>query len=442
MNVIIVGGGAAGMMAAYAAAECGHAVTLLEQNEKLGKKLFLTGKGRCNLTNACAMEDMFGQVMSNRKFLYSAFYACTNEQVMDFFRKYGTPVKVERGNRVFPLSDHSSDVIGALKRALNRAGVEIQLNKRVQKLLVEESRSKDSVTENTETADKTAGLEHDLSSVTKDTEESPIVTGVELADGTCLSADHVIVATGGISYPSTGATGDGYRFAEECGHTLVTPHPSLVPMNVREPWVRDLQGLSLKNTGIRLADGNKTLYEEFGEMLFTHFGVSGPMILSASAAVAPRYFEKQLTLWIDLKPALTMEQMDRRLLRDFEEMPRREFKNALGKLFPAKLVPVMVSLAQIDPEKEVGQITRIERQAFAYLIKHLPLTVTGLRGFEEAIITKGGISVHDVDPSTMRSKRVQGLSFCGEVLDLDAQTGGYNLQIAWSTGYLAGSSLS
>ena len=405
-QVVIIGGGASGMMAAYAAADAGHRVILLERNEKLGKKLYITGKGRCNLTNACQIEEMLAQVMSNRRFLYSAFYTCTNEWVMEFFQQHGVKLKVERGNRVFPVSDHSSDIIAALRRALDEKRVEVRLNTRVESLLY--------------------------------TEKS-VVAGVLLSDGQRLKADHVIIATGGRSYASTGSTGDGYRFAEQSGHQLTAPSPSLVPMCVQEDWVRMLQGLSLKNTAIRITNGRKVWYEDFGEMLFTHFGVSGPMILSASAAISPAAFEEKLTLLIDLKPALDEEQLDRRVLRDFEEMHARVFKNALGKLFPAKLIPVMVQLSGISPEKRVNEITREERRALVRLIKHLTITITGLRGFEEAITTKGGVSVRDVDPSTMRSKKIQGLSFCGEVLDLDAQTGGYNLQIAWSTGYLAGS---
>ncbi len=405
-QVVIIGGGASGMMAAYAAADAGHRVILLERNEKLGKKLYITGKGRCNLTNACQIEEMLAQVMSNRRFLYSAFYTCTNEWVMDFFQQHGVKLKVERGNRVFPVSDHSSDIIAALRRALDEKRVEVRLNTRVESLLY--------------------------------TEKS-VVAGVLLSDGQRLKADHVIIATGGRSYASTGSTGDGYRFAEESGHQLTAPSPSLVPMCVQEDWVRMLQGLSLKNTAIRITNGRKVWYEDFGEMLFTHFGVSGPMILSASAAISPAAFDEKLTLLIDLKPALDEEQLDRRVLRDFEEMHARAFKNALGKLFPAKLIPVMVQLSGISPEKCVSEITREERRRLVHLTKHLAITITGLRGFDEAIVTKGGVSVCDVDPSTMRSKKIQGLSFCGEVLDLDAQTGGYNLQIAWSTGYLAGS---
>lgn len=411
-KVIVVGGGAAGMMAAYAAAENGHSVTLLEQNEKLGKKLFITGKGRCNLTNASDMEQVFANVMSNRKFLYSAFYSYDNMQVISFFETNGMPVKTERGNRVFPVSDHSSDVIAALSRALSKQNVKVLLHTKVKELLVEEA-----------------------------LEGKQKVTGVELSDHTKMQADAVIVATGGLSYPSTGSTGDGYRMAEQTGHKMVTLTPALVPFETKEAWVKDLQGLSLRNVTVSICSGKKKLYEDFGEMLFTHFGVSGPLVLSASGSIRPREFEKELSMYIDLKPALDQEQLDHRILREFDEMKNKQFKNALVHLLPAKMIPVMIALSGIDPETKVNEISRGQRQHLLELFKKFPLTITGLRDFKEAIITKGGISVKDVNPSTMESKRVEGLYFCGEVLDLDALTGGYNLQIAWSTGHLAGSSV-
>lgn len=411
-KVIVVGGGPAGMMAAYAAAFSGHEVTLLEQNEKLGKKLYITGKGRCNVTNASDMDVIFQNILSNRKFMYSAFYTFDNQAVMDFMESHGTPLKTERGNRVFPVSDHSSDIIAACERALRKMQVRILLHTRVQSLIVEDGRC--------------AGV---------------VIAGLEKA-GTenekKLFADAVILATGGISYPSTGATGDGYRMAEDTGHRMVKPVPSLVPLVTKEDWVRKLQGLSLKNTGIGIYDGNRKLYDDFGEMLFTHFGVSGPMILSASASISPSCFERELQMKIDLKPALDEEQLDKRILREFEEAKNKSFKNGIVHLFPAKMIPVIIELSGIDPEKKVNEVTREERRSFVELIKHLPVTITGKRGFLEAIITKGGINVRDIDPSTMQSKVLPGLSVCGEVLDLDAMTGGYNLQIAWSTGYLAG----
>ena len=392
------------MMAAYAAAESGHAVTLLEQNEKLGKKLFITGKGRCNLTNASDMEQLFANVVSNRKFLYSAFYSYDNEQVISFFESHGMPTKTERGNRVFPVSDHSSDVIAALSAALREQHVEVFLHTKVKRLLLEKR------------------------------DEEKRVTGVELADHTKMHADAVIVATGGISYPSTGATGDGYRMAEESGHKMVSPTPALVPMEMKEPWVRDLQGLSLRNVRMSVSRGKKKLYEDFGEMLFTHFGVSGPLVLSASGCIPAKAFDQELSMTIDLKPALDVEQLDHRILREFDEMKNKQFKNSLGHLLPAKMIPVMIALSGIDPDTKVNEISREQRQNLLHLFKNMPLTITGLRDFKEAIITKGGVSVKDINPSTMESKLVQGLYFCGEVLDLDALTGGYNLQIAWSTG--------
>ena len=399
------------MMAAYAAAESGHAVTLLEQNEKLGKKLFITGKGRCNLTNASDMEQLFANVVSNRKFLYSAFYSYDNEQVISFFESHGMPTKTERGNRVFPVSDHSSDVIAALSAALRGQHVEVLLHTKVKRLLLEKR------------------------------DEEKRVTGVELADHTKMHADAVIVATGGISYPSTGATGDGYRMAEESGHKMVSPTPALVPMETKEPWVRDLQGLSLRNVRMSVTRGKKKLYEDFGEMLFTHFGVSGPLVLSASGCIPAKAFSQELSMKIDLKPALDTEQLDHRILREFDEMKNKQFKNSLGHLLPAKMTPVMIALSGIDPDTKVNEISREQRQNLLHLFKNMPLTITGLRDFKEAIITKGGVSVKDINPSTMESKLVQGLYFCGEVLDLDALTGGYNLQIAWSTGHLAGISV-
>jgi predicted Rossmann fold flavoprotein len=410
-KVIVIGGGPAGMMAAYAAAESGHAVTLLEQNEKLGKKLFITGKGRCNLTNASDMEQLFANVVSNRKFLYSAFYSYDNEQVISFFESHGMPAKTERGNRVFPVSDHSSDVIAALSAALREQHVEVFLHTKVKRLLLEKR------------------------------DEEKRVTGVELADHTKMHADAVIVATGGISYPSTGATGDGYRMAEESGHKMVSPTPALVPMEMKEPWVRDLQGLSLRNVRMSVTRGKKKLYEDFGEMLFTHFGVSGPLVLSASGCIPAKAFDQELSMTIDLKPALDVEQLDHRILREFDEMKNKQFKNSLGHLLPAKMIPVMIALSGIDPDTKVNEISREQRQNLLHLFKNMPLTITGLRDFKEAIITKGGVSVKDINPSTMESKLVQGLYFCGEVLDLDALTGGYNLQIAWSTGHLAGISV-
>ena len=403
-KILVAGGGAAGMMAAVTAARNGKNVLLIEKNEKLGKKLFITGKGRCNITNAGDIEELFSAVVSNPKFLYSSFYSMTNDQVIDFFEELGVKTKVERGGRVFPESDHSSDVIRALEQEMKRLGVEIRLRAEAEKILAEDGR----------------------------------VTGVRLSSGKELHADAVIIATGGISYPSTGSTGDGYRFARECGHKVADLSPALVPMEVKEWYARELMGLSLRNVEIRITDGKKKLYEEFGEMLFTHYGVTGPVILSASSIVGKKLREHPLTLHIDLKPALTEEQLDKRMLREFEANHNRQFKNAVDSLFPSKLKPVIVELSGIQEDKKVNEVTKEERLHFVRLIKDFSMTLTGLRGYNEAIITKGGVSVKEIDPGTMESKLVKGLYFAGEVLDLDAVTGGYNLQIAWSTGYLAG----
>lgn len=422
-RVIIIGGGAAGMMAAVAAADAGAEVLLLEKNEKLGKKLFITGKGRCNVTNGADMEALFANVCTNQKFLYSAFYGYDNTAVMDFLERAGCPLKTERGDRVFPVSDHSSDVIAAFQRELKKRGVEIFLHTEVKSLLTEGGSSSEA--------------ERGTTVVCKDGAHDSRITGVRLADGRKLAADSVIVCTGGISYPSTGSTGDGYRFAEETGHKITKVYPSLVPFQVKESWCGRLMGLSLKNVSVRLKCGKKEVYEGFGEMLFTHFGVSGPLILSASSYYV---HGAEAALFIDLKPAMDLEQLDKRILRDFEDNKKKQFKNSLGGLFPVKLIPVMIELSGIHPDKKVNEITREERRRFAELIKALPLTVTGARSFAEAIITRGGVSVRDVNPSTMESKKVKGLYFAGEVLDVDALTGGFNLQIAWSTGHLAGES--
>lgn len=402
MRLAIIGGGAAGMMASVFAAKNGIAVDLYERNEKLGKKLYITGKGRCNLTNACDMEELLGSVKSNPKFLYSAFYGFTNRDTMDFFEKEGLHLKVERGNRVFPESDRSADVLDTLKRAVKKAGVQVHLNCRVERLLK-----------------KGDGF------------------CLNLCGGRTADVDKVFVATGGISYASTGSTGDGYRFAEEMGMKVTERCPSLVPFNMKEPFIRELQGLALKNISVKILDGKKVLYEDFGELMFTHFGVSGPVILSASSVCGKTVREKELKLILDLKPALTKEQLDARILREFEAAKNKKFENMASVFFPAKLTPVMVNLSGISPDKKVNEITREERQHFLQNMKELELTITGLRGYNEAVITKGGVSVKEINPTTMESKKVPGLFFIGEVLDLDAVTGGFNLQIAWSTAVAA-----
>lgn len=403
-KIIVVGGGAAGMMAAVSAAEEGCRVILLEQNEKLGKKLFITGKGRCNVTNAGDAEDFFNHMVSNGRFMYSSFYRFDNVQVMDMLKKAGLHLKTERGNRVFPESDKSSDVIKTFTRLLNQHSVEVKLNTAVKQLLVEEG----------------------------------ICTGVMLKNGQCMDADGVVLATGGLSYSSTGSTGDGHRMAANTGHKVKDSVPALVPLEVKETEIGSLQGLSLKNVAVSIGRGKKPLYTDFGEMLFTHFGVSGPCILSASSKVSRRLQQEELPLFIDLKPALSPEQLDERIRRDFEEAPNRQFKNSLDRLLPAKLIPLIVSRSGINPDKQVNEVTREERQSLAALLKHLQWTLIGTRGFNEAIITQGGVAVSEVNPSTMESKKVKHLYIAGELLDLDAVTGGYNLQIAWSTGYAAG----
>lgn len=424
-QVIVIGGGAAGMMAAIGAAKEGARVTLLEQNEKTGKKIFITGKGRCNLTNACEQEDFFSHVISNGKFLYSAFYQMDNQSVMDFFENAGCRLKVERGDRVFPVSDHSSDVIAALNRQMEKEGIKVCLHTKVKELLT-----------TVESGNREYAAE-DVNGAQSQPEELRIM-GVKLADGRVLNADAIIVATGGKSYETTGSTGDGYGFAEGVGHTVKEVKPALVPFTVKESWCMELQGLSLKNVAITLKSDKKKIYEGFGEMLFTHFGVSGPLILSASSYYGKKFYGMPVQLLIDLKPALTREQLDKRLLKDFDENKNRQFKNALDGLFPSKLIPIMIRLSGISPEKRVNEITREERSHLIECTKALALTVTGTRDFKEAIITQGGVRVKEVNPSTMESKLVKGLYFAGEVLDLDAVTGGFNLQIAWSTGYLVG----
>jgi predicted Rossmann fold flavoprotein len=405
-KVLVIGGGAAGMMAAIAAARNGHKVTLLEKNEKLGKKLFITGKGRCNLTNACDKETFFEQVVTNPKFLFRAFHSFSNYDTMDFFEKLGLTIKTERGNRVFPDSDKSSDVIAVLKRELERQSVTVKYNHDVSELILQDG--------------SFCGVR------LKNTKED-------------LQADAVIIATGGLSYPLTGSTGDGFRFAKEIGHTVTELNPSLVPLHVKEAFVKDLMGLSLKNIEITVTSGQKQIYRDFGELLFTHFGVSGPVVLSSSSYING-YLKKQEPLYIsiDLKPALSNEQLDARILRDFEEFRNKQFKNSLDHLLPNKLIDVIIRLSAIDPEKKVNSITKEERLRLVGILKDFKLQITKLSDYNQAVVTKGGINVKEVNPSTMESKLVKHVYFAGEVLDLDALTGGYNLQIAWSTAYLAG----
>ena len=405
MKVIIVGGGAAGMMAAVRAGELFSDVTLIEKNEKLGKKIYITGKGRCNVTNNADIEVIFKNINRNPKFMYSALYGFDNSRVYSFFEENGCPLKVERGERVFPVSDHASDIIKTLTKALKDRHVKIMLNTAVKELIIEDG----------------------------------AVKGVILDDGSSLYADKVIVTTGGVSYPTTGSTGDGYKFAESAGHTVTPVRPGLVPLVTGETWVPRLQGLSLKNVELKLFSEDKCVYKEQGEMLFTHFGISGPLVLSSSA-----YYDtesrknRNITVSLDLKPALDEEALDKRILRDFEKFSNKQFKNSLDELLPAKLIPVIVDLSGIDPYKAVNVVSREERKNLVHLLKNLEMTVIGTGNFNEAIITIGGVNVKEINASTMESKLVKNLFFAGEVLDIDAMTGGFNLQIAWSTGYLAG----
>lgn len=414
-QIVVIGGGAAGMMAAIAAAQQGAEVTLLEQNEKTGKKIYITGKGRCNLTNDCEREEFFKHVISNSKFLYSAFAQMDNRTVMDFFEKSGCLLKTERGERVFPRSDHSSDIIAALNRQMAAYGIKVMLHTKADGILKETGTPR----------------EQENTTISK-------AVGVRMSDGKTIRADGVIVATGGKSYESTGSTGDGYRFAAEVGHGVKKVKPALVPLAVKESWCMEMQGLSLKNVSIVLKSGKKKIYEGFGEMLFTHFGVSGPLILSASSYYVKQHQDMEVSLSLDLKPALTREQLDKRLLRDFEGNKKKRFKNSLDGLLPAKMIPVIIRLTDISPEKKTCEVTKKERERLIETLKNMTMTIVGTRGFSEAIITQGGVHVKEINPSTMESKLIKNLYFAGEVLDLDALTGGFNLQIAWSTGYLAG----
>lgn len=445
MKVIVIGGGPAGMLAAIFSARKGEEVVLIEKNEKLGKKLFITGKGRCNITNACDTQDLFSSIVSNHKFMYSGFYSFSNYDVVDFFEELGIKTKVERGDRVFPRSDKSSDVIFALAKELKRLKVSIHLDSEVTRIIVKDkqfkgveyreskvehlpSRTKEIKLSNTKEQTKEQKHHKTSKHKSKQARENNIIYG-----------DKVIIATGGISYPITGSTGDGYKFARTMGHAITKTYPSLVPFNIKESHIiNELQGLSLRNIEIKIFLKNKEIYKDFGELLFTHFGVSGPVILSASSNCTNYLPGSDLLLKIDLKPALSNEQLDDRIVRDFAEISNKQFKNSLDKLLPRKLIPVIISLSKIDPEKPINVVTKEERQNLVGLIKGLELNIASSREFKEAIITQGGVDIRDINPSTMESKLVSGVYFAGEVLDIDGLTGGYNLQIAWSTGYLAG----
>ena len=437
-NIIVIGAGAAGLMAAAAAAVNGNKVTIIEKNEKAGKKIYITGKGRCNLTNDCDTADFFNHVARNHRFLYSAVYGFDHEMVREFFESNGCPLKVERGNRVFPVSDHASDVTAALLRRLKKNGVQMIYHTAVQRILTEE---------------------------TPDGEENSVrrVRGVRLNNGREMKADAVILCTGGLSYPSTGSTGDGLAMARELGVEVTATAPSLVPFETKETWCRSLQGLALKNVSVRLfpmdsparepdADPgsgrkkaksgkkNRPVYEAFGEMLFTHFGLSGPIILTASCYCDFSANPYGFRLSLDLKPALTQQQLEERIAREFTAAPDRHLPGAVRPLFPARLAEAVTELSGLDTHRRAASFSGQEISRLAALIKSIPITVTGTRGYNEAIITRGGISVKELNPSTMEFRKIRGLYAAGEVLDVDAETGGFNLQIAWSTGRLAGMS--
>lgn len=405
-RVVVVGAGPAGMMAAGKAAERGHDVVLLEKNDRVGKKILISGKGRCNITNNTDIEGLIENVPGNGNFLYSAFYTFSNTDLINFLNEYGLETKDERGGRVFPVSDRAKDVVDTLHKFLNNNRVKLMLKSVVQEIKTEGSR----------------------------------VAGVILKDGTEYPCDSVVLTTGGVSYPGTGSTGDGYRIARKLGHTVVDLKPSLVPLVVEEDWIKELQGLSLKNISVTLINKNgKKVYSDFGEMLFTHFGVSGPVILSGSRHILDLNY-KDVKLVIDLKPALSEEKLDDRIIRDFEKFSRKQFKNSLDELLPQKLIPVVIKLSGIAPEKYVNQITKEDRRNLVKLLKNFTLTIKASRSIDEAIVTAGGISTDEINPSTMESKLISGLYFAGEIIDVDGYTGGFNLTIAFSTGYLAGMS--
>lgn len=403
-KVVVIGGGAAGMLAAGTAASRGKDVILLEKNEKLGKKIYITGKGRCNITNTGDVEELLNNVTDNKNFLYSAFYSFSNEDIIQLLHTYGTPTKVERGNRVFPISDKSSDVIKALTKYLESHHVDIRFNSEVIDILIDQG----------------------------------TITGVKLKDQSVIYCNQVIIATGGLSYPTTGSTGDGYRFAKEAGHHITPLKPALVPLETEEDWTRELQGLALKNVRLTAFHNSREIYSDLGEMLFTHFGISGPIVLSMSNYIN-RYLNKgKILVTLDMKPGLDDEKLDRRIQNDFEKYSRKQFKNALDDLLPSKMIPQIINLSGISPDKNVHQITKDERKKLILLLKHLEMHILRTRPIKEAIVTSGGIQIKEINPSSMESKLIKGLFFAGEVIDVSALTGGYNLQIAFSTGYLAG----
>ena len=405
LRVIVVGGGPSGMMAAIAAAEQDASVVLLERNNALGKKLGITGKGRCNLTNDCSEKELVGNIPGNGKFLFSAFHRLNSQKLQETFNQWGVDLKVERGKRVFPSSDKAETIIQALRARLLELGVEIRYNQRVRQLWMVDSTLK----------------------------------GVITYAGN-LEADRVILATGGSSYPTTGSTGDGYTIAQEIGHNILTPRPALVPIEIDSPWIKTLQGLSLRNVNVSIQSEHKILNQEFGEMLFTHFGVSGPVILSLSRTLLDWDSKDPRYLCIDLKPALSLEQLDARIQRDFQKNLNKHFRNSLSELLPLSMIPVIIEACQITPEKPINSVTKEERAALVHTLKNFKMKIIGVRPLAEAIVTAGGVDVKEIDPKTMASKRVKGLYIVGELLDIDGYTGGFNLQAAFSSGYVAGNS--
>lgn len=407
MRVIVIGGGAAGLMAAAAAAANGHNVTVIEKKERPARKILVTGKGRCNVTNNCPVDTLMANIPQNGRFLYSAFNAFSSADTMEYFENLGVPLKTERGNRVFPVSDKAMDIADALVKGARKNGA-VFVNGSAEEIIVNDDRA----------------------------------VGVRLADKSEIYADRVILATGGLSYPSTGSTGDGYKMAEKAGHTVTPLRPSLIPICIKEGFPAKMMGLSLKNVNLSVFEKGKKkpIFSEMGEMLFTHFGISGPLALSASAHI--RNLDRaEYECVLDLKPALSAEQLDRRLCRDFSENSNKNFRNSLDALLPRAMIPIIVGLSSIPAETKVNQISKAQRSEFVLLLKNLKMTVSGMRPIEEAIITSGGINVKEINSATMESKIVDGLYFAGEIIDVDAYTGGFNLQIAFSTGYLAGSKI-
>lgn len=423
-RVGVIGGGAAGLMAAYAAAANGHQVVLFEKNEKLGKKIYITGKGRCNFTNDTSATEFLESVVRGKKFLIGALYTFPPQKTIEFFENNGLSVKIERGNRAFPVSDHASDITKTLEKACKRVGVKIRLQEKVTKI----DFATPDIIPMTDIEDGSTSNIGITSEIVLSTEKEKCVF------------DDVIIATGGLSYPSTGSTGDGYRFAAQFGIGVTDLKCGLCGLNLEGDWFKEAQGLTLKNVEISAKIDNKTVYKDFGEMLFTHFGVSGPIVLSASSVINRLDFKK-LNLTLDLKPALDEQTLDKRLLRDFDKYKNKQIGNALSELLPQKLIATVLKFSDISDKKAVNSISKEERARLVQTIKNLPLRVRGLRGFEEAIITSGGVELSEINPKTMESKKVKGLRFCGEVLDADAFTGGFNLQIAFATGYLAGNSI-